>query len=200
MQIERIESFFIGGGYVVRLTTDTGLTGIGQTACWGYPEAVGQIVNAFERYLIGQDPLRIEHHWQHLYRMSPFRGTALTGAISAIDIALWDIKGKHFQTPIWELLGGRCRDKIRLHLLGGASTPDAMVDAARAAREEGFTALKFDPVDLPDGHEALRADVRAFIAEERARGTRLGGDWSARYDTEFSARLGKRGDRFGITA
>ena len=146
MQIERIESFFIGGGYVVRLTTDTGLTGIGQTACWGYPEAVGQIVNAFERYLIGQDPLRIEHHWQHLYRMSPFRGTALTGAISAIDIALWDIKGKHFQTPIWELLGGRCRDKIRLHLLGGASTPDAMVDAARAAREEGFTALKFEPV------------------------------------------------------
>ncbi len=146
MQIERIESFFIGGGYVVRLTTDSGLTGVGQTACWGYPEAVDQIVKAFQRYLIGQDPLRIEHHWQHLYRMSPFRGTALAGAISAVDIALWDIKGKHFQAPIWELLGGRCRDKIRLHLLGGGGTPDAMIDAARAATEEGFTALKFDPV------------------------------------------------------
>ena len=146
MQIERLESFFIGGGYVLRITTDNGLTGLGQTACWGYPEAVGQIVNAFERYLIGQDPMRIEHHWQHLYRMSPFRGTALSGAISAVDMALWDIKGKHFGVPVWELLGGRCRDKIRLHLLGGAGTPDAMVDAARAAVEEGFTALKFDPV------------------------------------------------------
>jgi galactonate dehydratase len=146
MKIDRIESFLIGGGYVVRLTTDTGLTGIGQTACWGYPEAVASIVSAFERYLIGQDPLRIEHHWQHLYRMSPFRGTALSGAVSAIDIALWDIKGKQYQAPVWDLLGGRCRDKIRLHLLGGAGTPDAMVTAARETVEEGFTALKFDPV------------------------------------------------------
>ena len=133
MQIERIESFFIGGGSVVRLTPDSGLTGVGQTACWGYPEAVDQIVKAFQRYLIGQDPLRIEHHWQHLYRMSPFRGTALAGAISAVDIALWYIKGKHFQAPIWDLLGGRCRDQIRLHLLCGGGTPDAMIDAARAA-------------------------------------------------------------------
>ena len=62
MKIERIESFLIGGGYVVRLTTDSGLTGVGQTACWGYPEAVQSIVSAFERYLVGQDPLRIEHH------------------------------------------------------------------------------------------------------------------------------------------
>ena len=146
MKIDRIESFLIGGGYVVRLTTDTGLTGVGQTACWGYPEAVSSIVTAFERYLIGQDPLRIEHHWQHLYRMSPFRGTALSGAVSAIDIALWDIKGKHYQAPVWDLLGGRCRDKIRLHLLGGAGTPDAMITAARETVEEGFTALKFDPV------------------------------------------------------
>jgi galactonate dehydratase len=150
MKIERIESFLIGGGYVVRLTTDTGLTGVGQTACWGYPKAVGEVVAAFESYLIGQDPMRIEHHWQHLYRMSSFRGTVLAGAISAIDIALWDIKGKHFEVPVWELLGGRCRDKIRLHLLGGAGDPAAMVVAAREAVEEGFTALKFDPVDHID--------------------------------------------------
>ena len=150
MKIDRIESFLIGGGYVVRLTTDTGLSGVGQTACWGYPEAVRSIVDAFERYLIGQNPLRIEHHWQHLYRMSPFRGTALSGAISAVDIALWDIKGKHFQAPVWELLGGRCRDRIRLHLLGGAGTPEAMVAAARTAVDEGFTALKFDPVQHID--------------------------------------------------
>ena len=146
MKIDKIESFFIGNGYVIRIYTDTGISGVGQTACWGYPEAVDSIVNTFKKHLIGQNPLRIEHHWQYLYRMGPFRGTALSGAISAVDIALWDIKGKHFGVPIWELLGGNCRDKIRLHLLGGGSTPETMYAAAKAAVEEGFTALKFDPL------------------------------------------------------
>ena len=146
MKIDKIESFFIRNGYVIRIHTDTGISGVGQTACWGYPEAVDSIINTFKKYLIGQNPLRIEHHWQYLYRMGPFRGTALSGAISAVDIALWDIKGKHFGVPIWELLGGNCRDKIRLHLLGGGSTPETMYEAAKAAVEEGFTALKFDPV------------------------------------------------------
>ena len=152
MKIERIESFLIGGGYVVRLTTDTGLTGVGQTACWGYPEAVGQVVDAFERYLIGQDPMRIEHHWQYLYRMSAFRGTVLAGAVSAIDIALWDIKGKHFEVPVWELLGGRCRDKIRLHLLGSADDPESMVKAAR------------DAVTAADDSQASTAYRRHLVA------------------------------------
>ena len=146
MKIDKIESFFIRNGYVIRIHTDNGISGVGQTACWGYPEAVDSIINTFKKYLIGQNPLRIEHHWQYLYRMGPFRGTALSGAISAVDIALWDIKGKHFGVPIWELLGGNCRDKIRLHLLGGGGTPETMYEAAKAAVEEGFTALKFDPV------------------------------------------------------
>ena len=84
MKIESIESYFVGGGYLIRIRTDTGLTGLGQTACWGYPEAVHQIVERFKNYLIGQNPFRIEHHWQYLYRMSPFRGSALSGAISAV--------------------------------------------------------------------------------------------------------------------
>ena len=146
MKIDTIESFFIRNGYVIRIHTDTGISGVGQTACWGYPEAVDSIINTFKKYLIGQNPLRIEHHWQYLYRMGPFRGTVLSGAISAVDIALWDIKGKHLGVPIWELLGGNCRDKIRLHLLGGGGTPETMYAAAKAAVEEGFTALKFDPV------------------------------------------------------
>ena len=146
MKIDKIESMLIGGGFVVRITTDTGLTGIGQTACWGYPTAVESIVDVYKKYLIGQDPLRIEHHWNHLYRMSPFRGTAIMGSVAAIDIALYDIKGKHFEVPTWELLGGNVRDRIRLHLLGGGPSPDENAKAAKAAVEEGFTAMKFDPV------------------------------------------------------
>ncbi|MDE0313989.1 MAG: mandelate racemase/muconate lactonizing enzyme family protein [Candidatus Poribacteria bacterium] len=173
MKIDKIESFFIGNGYVVRIHTDTGLSGIGQTACWGYPEAVEKIVNTFEKYLIGQNPLRIEHHWQYLYRMGPFKGTALSGAISAVDIALWDIKGKHFGVPIWELLGGNCRDKIRLHLLGGGGTPETMFEAAKAAVEEGFTALKFDPLvgNFQDmGLDRLVNTARDLVAAAREGG------------------------------
>ena len=86
-------------------------------AAWGYPSAVDQVMQTFAQYLVGQDPMRIEHHWQYLYRMAPFRGNIVSGAVSAVDIALWDIKGQRLQAPIWELLGGRCRDKVRLHLL-----------------------------------------------------------------------------------
>lgn len=173
MKIDKIESFLMGNGYVLRIHTDTGISGVGQTACWGYPEAVEKIVNTFEKYLLGQNPLRIEHHWQYLYRMGPFRGTALSGAISAVDIALWDIKGKHFGVPIWELLGGNCRDKIRLHLLGGGNTPETMFDAAKAAVEEGFTALKFDP--LVGGFQDMAVDrlvktARALVAAAREGG------------------------------
>jgi len=146
MKIDRIESFLIGNSYVTRIHTDTGLSGVGSTACWGYPEAVQKVVEVFAKYLIGQDPLRIEHHWQYLYRMGPFRGTVLCGALSAVDIALWDIKGKHFQAPVWQLLGGNCRDQIRLHLMNGGSTPESMHQVAKEALAEGFTALKFDPV------------------------------------------------------
>ena len=173
MKIDKIESFFIGNGYVIRIHTDTGISGVGQTACWGYPEAVDSIVNTFEKYLIGQNPLRIEHHWQYLYRMGPFRGTALSGAISAVDIALWDIKGKHFGVPIWELLGGNCRDKIRLHLLGGGSTPETMYDAAKAAVEEGFTALKFDPV--VGGFQDMAVDRLVKTARDIVAAAREGG-------------------------
>ena len=173
MKIDKIESFFIRNGYVIRIHTDTGISGVGQTACWGYPEAVDSIINTFKKHLIGQNPLRIEHHWQYLYRMGPFRGTALSGAISAVDIALWDIKGKHLGVPIWELLGGNCRDKIRLHLLGGGSTPETMYEAAKAAVEEGFTALKFDPVvgNFQDmGVDRLVKTARDLVAAAREGG------------------------------
>jgi L-alanine-DL-glutamate epimerase-like enolase superfamily enzyme len=76
MKIEAVEGLHVGTSYIVRIRADSGLTGIGQTACWGYPEAVAQIVDKFRSYLAGQDPMRIEHHWQVMYRMGPFRGSA----------------------------------------------------------------------------------------------------------------------------
>jgi galactonate dehydratase len=150
VRIEEVESLLLGGAHFVRITTDQGQVGLGQSGCWAYPAAADAIVRTFREYLLGQDPRPIERHWQHLYRMGPFRGSVLGGALSAVDIALWDIKGQVLQAPIWELLGGKYRDRIRLHLLMGGRTPDEIAANARAAAEEGFTAIKFDPV--PDGY------------------------------------------------
>ena len=95
----------------VKVFTDEGITGIGESGAWGFLDASAEVVNTLKTYLIGKDPLQIEHHWQYMYRCFHFRGAAIMGAISAIDIALWDIAGKYFNVPTYMLLGGKCRDK-----------------------------------------------------------------------------------------
>jgi len=154
MKIEKITSYLVRDMYVVEIHTDNGISGIGQTACWAYPEAVKTIVDKFENVLIGLNPLDTEHISQLLLRSGPFRGSVLSGAISAIDIALWDIKGKYHNEPIWNLLGGKVRDKIRLHLLLGIehgnskSNNQGILESAKKAVDMGFTALKIDPLPL----------------------------------------------------
>jgi galactonate dehydratase len=170
MRIVDIESLVIGSGQFVRITTDTGLVGLGQTGCWGYPDAVHEVIQTFRAYLLGQDPMRIEHHWQYLYRMAPFRGSVLSGAVSAVDIALWDIKGQALQAPIWELLGGKCRDKVRLHLLMEGDTAEEIMANARAAILEGFTAIKFDPI--PDSYADLTLEGLIVAVVERVAAAR----------------------------
>ena len=179
MKIERVESLLAGNSHIVRIFTDDGVVGVGQSACWGYLEATDAVVKKFAGYLVGQDPLDIEHHWQYMYRMGPFRGSVVSGAVSAIDIALWDIKGKSLSAPVWRLLGGKTRDKIRLHLLMGGVRPDAadqgttsqgLLLNARDAAKEGFTAIKTDP--LPDGFQSMTLprlihDTRENVAAMR---------------------------------
>ncbi len=165
MRIAEVESLVAGSGQFVQITTDDGLVGLGQSACWGYPGAVQAVIQTFREYLVGQDPMRVEHHWQYLYRMAPFRGSVLGGALSAVDMALWDIKGQKLQVPVWELLGGRCRDRIRLHLLMGGASPQEIAANARAAVAEGFTAIKFDPV--PDDAADLTLEGLVAAVSER---------------------------------
>ncbi|MBI4233226.1 MAG: galactokinase, partial [Chloroflexi bacterium] len=107
MKIESVDTFLAHTYFLVRVRTDTGITGWGQSAFWGYPDACERIVGQFREYLVGKDPLQIERHWSYLFRHKPFRGGALSGAVSAVDIALWDVAGRHFDTPVYQLLGGR---------------------------------------------------------------------------------------------
>ncbi|MBI4306923.1 MAG: mandelate racemase/muconate lactonizing enzyme family protein [Chloroflexi bacterium] len=156
MRIEKVETFLAHTYSLVKITADSGLVGWGQSAYFSYPEACDAVLKRFAKYLAGKDPLQIERHWYQLFRSSPFRSADQMGAISAVDIALWDLAGKHHQVPAFNLLGGRQRDKVRLHYLMAASSNDSidrLVERATFAKKEGFTALKVDP--LPAGHQLL---------------------------------------------
>ena len=148
MKIENIETFFVSRFLVVKVTTEDGLEGIGESCYWSYPKASEATIHGFKDALIGMNADDIEHIWTYLWRYnSAFRGNSIGGAISAIDMALWDIKGKKLETPVWNLLGGKVRNKVRAIAQGIAgNTPDEYAVGAKKVMNEGFTALKFTPM------------------------------------------------------
>jgi galactonate dehydratase len=149
----------------VEVQTDAGITGIGEASLEGKTEAVVGAINDVKEYLIGQDPTRIEHHWQTIYRHSFWRGGVVIGsAISGIEQALWDILGKALNVPVYELLGGRVRDKVRLYANGPrGETAEEIAESCVQIVEAGWGALKLAPfaavtgvAGLPELREARR--------------------------------------------
>jgi galactonate dehydratase len=141
MRIERVEPIFVDKFLFVEITTDNGLVGLGEAGAWGFHEATAGAVGTFAEYLIGEDPLRIEHHWQYMYRWSHFRGSVIMSALSAIDIALWDIAGKHFGAPVHALMGGKIRSKARAYACISGATRKDLLEGLTCAKERGFTAV-----------------------------------------------------------
>ena len=121
--------------------TDAGISGIGESGAWGYLEPTAAAVEKFARYLVGQDPLQIEHHWQYMYRSTHFRGSAVMGAISALDVALWDIAGKHYGVPVHRLLGGPVRDRARCYHHVFGETREELVSGILKCKAENYTAV-----------------------------------------------------------
>ena len=113
MRVESLEVFPSARACYVRVRAEDGTTGVGESTYFGWPEVVADIARSFGPYLIGRDPFDTEQHFLALYRAFCFRGMAVTGALSALDQALWDLKGKHFEVPVWQLLGGRARKAVR---------------------------------------------------------------------------------------
>lgn len=141
MKITEVELIPCNRFLFVEIRTDEGITGLGESGTWAFLDASREAAESFREYLVGQDPLRIEHHWQYMYRSYHFRGAAVMGAISAIDIALWDIAGKFYQAPVWQLLGGKCRDKARVYYHVSGRTLDSMLRNLADAKAQGFTAV-----------------------------------------------------------
>jgi galactonate dehydratase len=169
MKIARIEQFFPRvRTRLVKVITDSGLVGWGETTLEGKPRSTVTAVEELADYLIGKDPLRIEHHWQHIYRSAFFRGgPVLMTALSGLDQALWDIAGKHYGVPVYQLLGGPVRDRVRVYAHWGIhDLTDAGLEQARERLERlhgsGYTAFKSGPGGTWRGHEPP-AVIDAFV-------------------------------------
>jgi galactonate dehydratase len=138
IKITRLETFKVKPRFLfLKVHTDQGLTGLGEPITEGRADTCATAIKEMEPYLLGKDARKIMHHWQAIYRHSFYRGgPILTSALSGLEQALWDIKGKALGVPVYELLGGPTRDRIRVY--AHARTPESI----KKARTEGFTAFK----------------------------------------------------------
>jgi galactonate dehydratase len=141
MKIVKVEPILVDRYLYVHVHTDEGLIGLGESGAWGFPESAHAAIVKFGEYLVGEDPLRIEHHWQYMYRAFHFRGADIMGALSAIDIALWDLAGQYRGAPVHSLLGGPVRDRARVYQHVVGTTREELVAGVKSAREQGFTAV-----------------------------------------------------------
>ncbi len=159
MKITAVEPLLVQAGRrnhcFVRVRTDAGLSGLGEAYSVGPDRATAEVVAYYSDWLVGLDPLDIEGIWQRLYIGARFPGGVVgNSALSGIDIALWDLKGKAQNVPVYQLLGGKCRERIRIYQAAhGADTNDLVDMAVSMAKKGGLTAIKANP--LPDEVEQL---------------------------------------------
>jgi len=174
MRITTVETFHLEPRWlVVKVTTDTGIVGYGEPIVEGKALTVETAVREMSNYLIGKDPRRIEHHWQAIHRGGFYRGgPVLTSALSGLEQAMWDIKGKALGVPVYELLGGHVRDSVRMYAHCHGDTPEALAATARRRIADGFRAVKLAidgpawPIETPewvDGQVARVALVRDIV-------------------------------------
>ena len=179
MKITRFELFQVPPRWLfLKLETDAGLIGWGEPVIEGKAATVAAAVTELMANLIGQDPLRIEDHWQVMYRGGFYRGgPILMSAIAGIDQALWDIKGKYHDAPIHQLLGGRVRDRMRVYSWIGGDRPEHVGAAAKEMVDKGFTAIKMNATDemaYVDSYVKIDAVLARVAAVREAGGPGLG--------------------------
>lgn len=153
MKITAVRTFLVGGSWrnwlVVKVETDAGVHGVGEATLEGKSKTVEAAVAELARYLIGKDPAAIELHFQEMYRRAFYAGgEVLTSAITGVETAMWDIKGKALGVPVYELLGGRTRDRVKLYANGWyrqGMSPAEFVSAGRKVVALGAKGIKFNP-------------------------------------------------------
>lgn len=167
MKITKLETFLVGyypdtfpGNFLlVKVSTDTGVSGVGECYACGKAKTTEMAVKELERYLIGKDPLMIEHHWQVMDRTPFHTGWILNCAMAGVEIALWDIAGKYYGTAVHNLLGGPTRERVRTYAdVFHAPTTEDAVKGLTDLVKEGYTAVKTSVYYSKKGH-LLRDDA-----------------------------------------
>ena len=160
---------------IVRLMTDEGIEGLGEASMLGHDPLVAALLEEWaDSYLVGKDPMAHELHWMRLHQDSGGRGGRLfSTALSGIDLALWDLRGKALGVPVYQLLGGPSRDRIRVYANGWYTTPGTPEQNAEEAKRVvamGYTAMKFDPFGKANYYTI--SPEEAQLAEDRVAAVR----------------------------
>ena len=183
MEITDIKTFavdcFRTNWVFVKVCTDEGIDGVGEATLEYKEKALFGAIEHIKEYLAGKNPLNIEQHWHNIYRDAYWRGGAvLMSALSAVETALWDILGKSLGVPVYQLMGGKVHDKVRIYVNGwfaGANTPKEFGEKAKEAVKKGVTAMKWDPFgknymeisnkDLNNALECI-SEVRSAVGDD----------------------------------
>lgn len=202
MKITRLEVIKVKPRWMfLKMHTDTDIFGLGEPVLEGHCNAVEAVIGEFEEYLIGKDPMQIENHVQALYRGGFYRGGPLMlSAISGIEQAMWDIKGKYYNCPVYDMLGGKCRDKVRMYThikragVAGDFPIEEMISIAKERLAQGYTALKYSiipPIKPIENPENTRIHIERFarVREEIGNSVDLAIDFHGRVSPAMSVRL-----------
>ena len=175
MIIKKITPFLVDSFLLVRVYTDQGIVGNGEAGLWAHQKTVYHAIQELSQYYIGKDPTRIEHHYQAVSRNTHFMGSVLNAAMSAIDVALWDLAGKVYGVPIYQLLGGYKRTLPAYASTyhgdenGGLSSPAAFADFALQCQEIGYPAFKIHGW----GNGPIQREVQAVLETRKRVGDRM---------------------------
>ncbi|WP_077623256.1 galactonate dehydratase [Sediminibacillus massiliensis] len=179
MKITSFELFQVPPRWLfLKIETDEGITGWGEPVIEGRAHSVKAAVEELMEGLVGEDPLPIEDHWNKMYRSGFYRGgPILMSAIAGIDQALWDIKGKYYNAPVYDLMGGKCRDTIKVYSWIGGDRPAEVGQAAKEVVGAGFTAVKMngtEELQYIDSLEKIDEAVSRIAAVREAVGNSVG--------------------------
>ncbi|MCK6576968.1 MAG: galactonate dehydratase [Anaerolineae bacterium] len=205
MKITQIELFVVPPRWLfVKVSTDAGLVGWGEPVVEGHAETVASAVREIEDFIVGKDPSRIQDLWQMLYRARFYRGGAvMMSAIAGIDQALWDIKGKALSVPIYDLLGGAVRDRMRVYSWIGGDRPADVAQQAKDRVAQGFTAVKMNATDethFIDSFDKLERVLERVASVREAVGSAvgIGVDFHGRVHKPMAKVLGRELEPFHL--
>ena len=205
MKITEVNTYYVRPRWgFVEIITDEGITGWGEAVLEGHCDAVLACVQEYKPYLIGKDPMRIEDIQETIFRAGFYRGGGvLMSAISGIDQCLWDIKGKFFGDPVWQLMGGAVRDSMKVYSWIGGDRPSDVGSAAKEKMDAGFTAVKMNATDelqMIDTYDKIDAVLERVAAIREACGKYFGiaVDFHGRVHKPMAKVLAKKLEEFDL--